>query len=263
MSRTTSLRIAAALLFPFALTAKPAVADIMYGDFSRINGLARVGNVQQVGTALRLAPSVSSQGVAVWYGSEVGVSMGFSTEFFFRLRDAPSAAPFLNNGFTFTVQDDGARSLTRAGNEFGYGGLDNSIAVAFKPEFEDGRPVTALRVLAGGDPVTSRAIPPMLPLPIIDDDGVHTAKIVYEPGTLFVYLDDMRTPALQSAFHLTSLMCPCDRRAFVGFTAGSETGVGAYDILSWRVQSIPEPGTLALLSAFGGLAVLRRRRPGY
>lgn len=261
MRRVNSVCVGAALLLPLMLSGRPASAEIIFSDFSSINGLARVGNVQQVGTALRLAPTDPTQGAAVWYGSEVGVSLGFSTEFSFRLRDTPSAAPFLNNGFTFTVQDDDVRSLTRVGDEFGYGGLDNSVAVAFKPEFVDGRPVTTLRVLAAGDPNTSVGSPPVLPVPVIDDDRVHTARIVYEPATLYVYLDDMTAPALQSAFHLTSLMCPCDRRAFVGFTAGSETGVGAYDILSWRVQSIPEPGTLALLGAFGGLTVLRRRRP--
>ncbi len=262
MSRTTSLRIAAALLFPFALTAKPAIAEIIYTDFSSINGLARVGNVQQVGSALRLTPSESSQSGAFWYGSEVGVSSGFSTEFSFLLRESPaSMPPFV--GFTFTVQDGGPNSTQRVGAEMGYGGLDNSVAFAFRPAFYLGNPTASISIFVNGVAATYRGLE--FGLPAIDDGRVHTARIVHTLAQLTIFLDDMTTPVTQIRWTLTALMdprYPSEKQAYVGFTAGDDTDSGSYDILSWRMKSLPEPGTLALLSAFASFAVLRRRRPG-
>jgi hypothetical protein len=157
------------------------------------------------------------------------------------------------NGLTFTVQDNGSPQSTRiVGGAYGYGGIGNSIAVAFVPETVGGVRTTSIRVFSGGDPDTSLVPPPPIPYPDWDDGATHTARIVYDPYTfpgLFVYVDDMGSPAMAHPFHLTSLMCPCDRRAYVGFTAGNELGTGTYEILSWRAEGVPEPGTLALIGA--------------
>jgi len=270
-----ALLATALLLLSLMVPFRQARAEIIYSDFSNTNGLSLVGNVARNGSALRFGGPDSPMPGAAWYGAEMSVSLGFVSEFTFRMTDVIPADPgwgAYGNGLTFTVQDQYTPlSLSKVGTTLGYEGIGNSIAVAFMPISGGPSGDTAIRFMWNGDPGTAVEVLPMPPqstYPDIADGETHTAKIVYDPYTypgLLVYLDDLSQPAGIAPFHLTSLMGPGDRRAYVGFTAGNLVGDGTYDILSWRAKGVPEPGTLALVGAVAlGTAVRHagaRRRP--
>lgn len=270
-----SLAFANVLLAVLATGLPRADAAIIYSDFGSTNGMSLVGNVARSGSALRFQGPDSAMAGAAWYGAEIAVWRGFVSEFTFRMTNARPADfgwGAYGNGLTFTVQDQYTpRSLTQVGTTLGYEGIGNSVAVAFMPVPSGGVFGNMdIQFLWNGDPRTAGVILPtssQATYPDIADGNTHTAKIVYDPYTfpgLFVYLDDLTQPAGFAPFVLTRLMFPSDRRAYVGFTAGNIVGTGTYEVLSWRAEGVPEPGTLALVGAVAlGIAVRHAgaRRP--
>jgi len=242
-------RTATLVLMPLMLWGPPAVAEVIYSDFADTRGLSLVGNVQPADSALRLAPADPSRGVAAWYAGRIAVKEGFSTEFSFLLRDVTNPLSPLD-GFTFALQDTGSSSV---GEELGYGGLGNSVAFAFRAaDFAAGIPGSSLSILAGGSLTASAER--VFRIPDIDDGRAHSAKIVFEQTRrLSIYVDDMTNPIADTVWTPALGIQFADNSAYAGFTAGNQSPTGVYDILSWRIRSLPEPPTLAL---FGGLAAL-------
>ncbi len=233
----------------------PAAADLVFTDFSSVGGLNLVGNAAQAGTALRLTPSVVGQTGAAWYSSQVKVDAGFTTDFTFRISDLQNTG---SDGFTFAVQNTSGTAIGIGGGNVGYGGIGNSIAVKFDTHvngFEP--PAPFVSVQAGGNALASGALASTSSIPNIKDAAIHTARIAYVPGTLTVFIDNMITPVLNVSMLMNSLITLNDGQGYVGFTAATGGGFENHDILSWKLTSVPEPGTLALL---GIVAIVGARR---
>jgi hypothetical protein len=246
-STTKSRHAVGALALLIASFSLPATAGFVFTDFSDVSGLNLVGNAAQSGTALRLTPSLLSQTGAAWYGSQIAVGGGFTTDFTFRISDLQNTG---SDGFTFAVQNSSGTAMGLGGGDVGYGGIANSVAVKFDTHQNGGEPPAPfVSVQAGGNAAAFGALATAASIPNIKDAAVHTARIQYAPGTMPVILDNMSTPVLNVSLLLSSLISLNDGEAYVGFTAATGGGFENHDILSWRVTSVPEPGTLALLGA--------------
>ncbi len=244
---TKSLHAFGVLALLVGAFSQPAEAGLAFTDFSDVSALNLVGNAVQSGTALRLTPSLLSQTGAAWYGSQIAVGGGFTTDFTFRISNLQNTG---SDGFTFAVQNSSGTAMGLGGGDVGYGGIANSVAVKFDTHQNGGEPMAPfVSVQAGGNASASGALATAASIPNIKDTAIHTARIQYAPGTMTVFLDNMSTPVLNVSLLLSSLISLNDGEAYVGFTAATGGGFENHDILSWSVTSVPEPGTLALVGA--------------
>lgn len=94
--------------------------------------------------------------------------------------------------------------------------------------------------------------------PSIDmfDGAVHTAKVVYAPGTMTIFIDDLVTPLLEVTLEIGKTLSPKQSRtklrdiaqtldsngkAWVGFTAATGGYHETHDILSWSFSPVVIP----------------------
>lgn len=244
-SSTKAHRAAVVLSLLLGSLSMPATAAPTFTDFSDVSGLNLVGSAAQAGSTLRLTPSLASQTGAAWYESQVNVGAGFTTDFTFRISDLQNTG---SDGFTFAVQNTSATAIGIGGGDVGYGGIGNSIAVKFDTHQNGSEPSAPfVSVQSGGNALASGALASTTSIPNIKDSAIHTVRIDYVPGTLTVFIDNMITPVLNVSLLMTSLIALNDGQAYVGFTAATGGGFENHDILSWKLTSVPEPGTLALL----------------
>ena len=99
--------------------------------------------------------------------------------------------------------------------------------------------------------------------PLMDDGNVHQAMIVYNPGTLSVYLDSASgVIGPPGSRHTLSLQN--GNNAYLGFTAGTRFSYQNQDIVDFSMTPVPEPATrtgcLAGLAFLAFLGWKRRRR---
>jgi Legume lectin domain len=66
---------------------------------------------------------------------------------------------------------------------------------------------------------------------------VHTIRIVYAPGNLQVFLDDLENPLMTVYVNLARVMDLDNGRAWVGFTAASGADWQNHDLVSWTFGS--------------------------
>ena len=69
------------------------------------------------------------------------------------------------------------------------------------------------------------------------DGQIHTVKLVYVPGNLQVYLDDLENPLMTVYVNLAKVMNLDHGRAWVGFTAGTGADWQNHDLISWEFES--------------------------
>jgi len=66
----------------------------------------------------------------------------------------------------------------------------------------------------------------------LKDGAVHSARVVYEPPVISVYLDDFSKPVLRASADLATII-DSSGSAFLGFTASTGAGWENHDVLSW------------------------------
>jgi hypothetical protein len=165
------------------------------------------------------------------------VEHGFETNFQFQIVDRD---PIFSgaDGFAFVIQNSpaGVTALGGTGGNLGYSGIPNSLAIEFDTyqnlEFSDAD-ANHVSVHSGGDLRELAALGRTSVIPTLDDDQIHTARVVYLPGTLSIYLDSNSAPTLTVPVDLGSLLTLNQGQAFLGFTAATGGGYENHDILSW------------------------------
>ncbi len=214
-------------------------------------------------TILRLTPAKADRTGSAYYGTTVAVEGGFETVFDFRISRPGKPADIEGergaDGFAFIIQNEGANAYGGRGPDKGYGGIMNAVVVDFdiyKNE-EDGDPNgnhVSVQVSKGGGPVhadenyrlalaSSDTFPDMPVDFITNEQGFHTARVVYTPGTdgakgqLMVWIDDMAEPMV-AELNLQDYLNSNDGTAYVGFTASTNPNYGwaSFDILNWMFQ---------------------------
>ena len=216
-----------------------------YPDFSSTDGLTLVGSAKTFENRLRLTPADFDETGAAWVNLRQPVGDGFDTTFQFQITDLVNTGA---DGLTFVIQNGdqifpGAGGLTAlggGGGGMGYYGIANSLAVEFDTwfngDFSDPSE-NHVSVHTFGTQQNSAdeffSLGSTTVIPDLSDGNVHTARIIYTPGTLQVFLDDFATPALTVPADLGAILNLEHGHAWVGFTAATGGAAENHDLLSW------------------------------
>jgi hypothetical protein len=280
MKKSTLLQhlVGCSLFAVLSLALTPACqAGFVYSCFPRAEQLALNGRAALTPeTQLRVANNTGPLAAgSAFFTQKVDVVNGFSSEFEFRIH-SPMSSLGMADGMTFMIQNapQGTAALGGGGGNLGYTNLSNNVVVEF--DLFELQPNSAhIAVHSRGTLLNSAGdfarIGPVVPTPQLMDQQVHTARVLYSPGTLSVLLDGQ--PVLSRGIDLSSLLALDAGKAYVGFTAGVATGNANFDISRWEFlnseptvdligKTIPEPGSVTLAALGVGLLVARRYRLG-
>jgi Legume lectin domain len=245
-------RFASAALFLSAAGSAPAA--IHFEDFASIPGLSLIGDVTVSGKSLRLTPAKGDRSGAAWFNEKQFVASGFETTFKFQLTHQGGLGHGAD-GFAFVLQNSGPEALGGRGSAGGFAVSDReyhhsekaipwSIAIFFdtyRNEEEDDPSANYIAFCTYGKPSEMCWPAPRLAftqnLSIdLKDRKVHTARILFRPPVLSVFLDDSPAPVLESVIDL-SIVIDQQGSAWVGFTASTGGGYENHDILNWFFSS--------------------------
>jgi len=262
-----------------ALLGRPAAGQtIVYPDFSSTAGLQLNGSAFKNGNKLTLTPATFGQGGSAFSTSTVtlNATSSFSTVFSFEILGRGGLGNGAD-GLTFTVQTN-ANNVGGSGGGLGYAGIPNSVAVEFDT-FDNGEPGQSNHVGIDLNGDVNSVVSTAQLTPDFDDGNVWWAWVDYDGSTQSLearWSQSAVRPVgamLSHTVDLTTILG--SPNVFAGFTAGTGSGYGEHNILSWNFvnrfvpggapppsTTTPEPATLALVA--GGLAVLgtlaRRRK---
>lgn len=238
----------------------------------------------------RLTPSGPSKVGSMWFLDPAPVVNGFDTLFTFQVTDHSKQCTFSKDqylsiahhrtcsvhgadGFAFVIQltPDTTTALGEVGEQMGFGGIENSLAVAFdmwQNQGEDTMHTDHISIQSRGKLPNDALEAGLLGAPRsagLADGNVHLARITYYSdlqskyfdqlvasdsllpylkdngeqkriGTLVVFLDEgieSDTPIMALPINLSLLLeLPIDK-AFVGFTSSTGRFYEKHDILSW------------------------------
>jgi hypothetical protein len=241
-------------------------AAVRFDNFASIGGLSLVGDAAVSGTALRLTPARGDRSGAVWFREKQSVASGFETTFQFQLTHQGGLGHGAD-GFAFVLQNSGPEALGGRGSAGGFAVADPeyhhretaipwSIAVFFDTyrNKEGGDPSgNYIAFCTYGKPSEMRwpaprlAFTPSLPVQL-KDRNVHTARILFQPPNLSIFLDDSPAPVLESVVDL-SIVVDRQGSAWVGFTASTGGGRENHDILNWSFTGTDVSSSLAVVSS--------------
>lgn len=238
----------------------------------------------------RLTPSGPSKTGGLWFLNKVPVLNGFDTQFTFQISDHSKECVLVKDqyfskihhrtcsvhggdGFAFVIHSDPNKleALGDNGSQMGFGGIENSLAIAFDTwtnPGEDTMFADHVSIQSKGTRPNSAVEDGLLGIPRFHDlaDGeIHRARIVYygdlrpqyfdkliasdsllpylkdngeqkRVGTLLVFLDNgiaNDIPLMALPINLSLLLELPDDKAFVGFTSSTGRFYEKHDILSW------------------------------
>ncbi len=236
----------------------------------------------------RLTPSGPSKVGSLWFNEPAPVNNGFDTYFTFQISDHSKQCTLNKDqyfslmhhrtcsvhggdGFAFVIQNNGSDAIGTVGAQMGFGGIPNSLAIAFDTWTNPGQDtlgVDHVSIQSRGQLPNDALEAGLLGVPRaypLADGVVHHARITYygdlrskyldklvasdslleylkdngeqkRVGTLLVFLDEgiaTDTPLMALPINLSLLLkLPLDR-AFVGFTSSTGRFYEKHDILSW------------------------------
>jgi hypothetical protein len=242
-----------------------------YANFSSTAGLNVVSSAAQSSNDIRLSPSSPSTAGAIWFGTKQSVENGFDTTFDFRITGVSGTTDFNGqpggDGIAFVVQNASATALGLTNSYMGYE-IANSLAAEFDV-FRNGNFLSQepsgnhVGVQSNGtavnDPFAGAYLGAAAVVPDMSNGSVHTGRVLYVPGSLKMFVDDLVNPELTISVNLSTLLSLDSGTAYVGFTAGGAAAYENHDLLNWNFTSVPEPTSLVTL-LIGTLFVGARRR---
>lgn len=226
-----------------------------------------VGDAAVFGKTLRLTRAKGDQSGAAWFREKQALASGFETEFQFQLTQQGGLGHGAD-GFAFVIQNSGPDVLGGRGSAGGFAVEDRefdhrrataipwSIAVFFDTyrNKEEGDPSgNYVAFCTYGKPSEMRwpaprlAFTPNLSVQL-KDRNVHTARILFQPPVLSVFLDDCPAPVLESIVDL-SIVVDQQGSAWVGFTASTGGGYENHDILNWSFTGTDVSSSLSVVSS--------------
>jgi len=259
------------------------------------------GNVLRLTPNYDTNPSGDPPAGAAWTTTEYNVADPFTVSFNFRMSDPTGhldSDGSGGDGIAFLIQNGAAgdTAIGRGAGGMGFLGIYDSVAVmldTYQNNYAYGDPNgnyiavntrgTDFNVphhfCTDGELTTDPSLPPDLPgvtctsnpglgltglIPRLLDDGtVQNLTLVYDPGTLLVYLNSQQVLSVPINFADT-LNLAGGQDAYLGFTAGTRFSYQNQDILSFSEASIPEPSTsqqlLAAFAVAGAMGLKRKLR---
>ena len=244
-----------------------AHAQIHFDDFTSSEGLSLVGDARVSGKVLRITPAKAEEAGAFWFREKQSVGSGFDTTFQFQLTHQDRLFFHGADGFAFVLQDSGLEALGGMGSAGGFGVADSigtpshtgipwAVAVFFdtyrnKEEADPSSNYIGIRA-NGGPPVTGWPPARLAASPTLSvrlkDGKVHSARILFQPPVLSVFLDSSAAPVVESVVDL-SIATDLEGRAWVGFTAATAGGWQNHDILSWSFGGTAVSSSLYMVTS--------------
>ena len=222
-------------------------ASFAYADFDSAPGLILQGDTTLVQNHLRLTPAKRGMSGGAWYDAKANVQNGFQTIFQLQITEKGAGGA---DGLAFVIQNNSTPALGYAGCNIGYGGITNLLAVKFNNyHWQDHAydnvygSYDEIAVLVPHSPVTplwdsvSNTIAAATNGVDFSDGQIHTVKIVYVPGSLQVFIDDLDNPLMTVYVNLAEVMNLDNGRAWVGFTAATGDSWQNHDLISWVFDS--------------------------
>lgn len=249
---------AVALLVTTLMLAAVASAQVLYNhlgsgftEYTTGDPIVLNGSAVRMHECIRLTPAERIKAGSAWLKPKQDIVNGFSTVFQFSITDPGDVFPpeitedTGGDGFAFVIQGAGTDALGAPGGCIGYVGIPNSLAIEFDTWDNNESGQTFVRDVGdnhvsihtmGVEPnseVESLALGISPNMPWIDDGDVHTVRIEYIPGNLYVYVDDLESPVLGVQIFLDEVLELEDGQAWVGFTAATWDAYENHDILNW------------------------------
>lgn len=220
-------------------------ANFVYANFDSTAGLILQEHASSIDGKLRLSPAIGGLGLGgAWLDAKQPVKDGFNTTFQIQITDKHSSGA---DGMAFVIQNASKPALGQTGQGLGYGGVTNQFVIHFDNYHWGDHPSAGrydeIAVLAASSPTeplyngTSNIIASANKQVVYSDGGVHTVKIIYAPGNLQVFLDDLENPLMTVYVNLAKVMDLDNGRAWVGFTAASGADWQNHDLVSWEFDS--------------------------
>jgi hypothetical protein len=230
-------------------------ADFDFPDFSNPTGLILGYNAHRFKNVLRLTEADHFQSGAVWFPVRQEVQAGFETTFAFRFTNQDMWQGGAD-GIAFLVQNESNHAIGGFGASGGFlrsddgapgqsrPGITRTVAVffdTFRNRWDDSDNHVA--ICTSGPAATTRW-PPVCQAysrklkAKLKNGKPHTARILYEPPRLSVYLDDLPEPIESVSVDIARIVGD-DGAAWVGFTASTGGGWEYHDLLSWKFHSGP------------------------
>ena len=220
-------------------------ANFCYVNFNSTAGLILQEHASSVAGKLRLSPAIGGLGLGgAWLDAKQPLEDGFETTFQIQITEKQSSGA---DGLAFVIQNASKPALGQTGQGLGYGGVTNQFVIHFDNYHWGDHPVAGgydeIAVLAASSPteplynVASNIIASANKQVTYSDGAVHTVRIVYVPGNLQVFLDDLENPLMTVYVNLAKVMNLDNGRAWVGFTAASGADWQNHDLVSWAFAS--------------------------
>ncbi|MFA5863210.1 MAG: L-type lectin-domain containing protein [Phycisphaerae bacterium] len=253
-------------LFFIVIAMSPVYADFNYSDFRTVDNLSLFQNASISGFKLRLTPSAKDQFGSAWRIEKQSVADGFETTFQFQIADRGSASkrtPPGGVGFAFVIQNNRITGLT--GNFKGYYNLPNSLAVEFdtlcnKKDGDSNDNHISVQTRGENPNSTDHGCSLGLTtgIPDMSDGKIHQVKIEYRPGTMKIYFDGLKDPALTVPLNLSTILTLDHGKAWIGFTAATGPTFEKHDLLTWSFKKMSPlfPTTQSTQKAFRGKMIL-------
>lgn len=193
------------------------------------------------GTALQLTNGAGFEATAAWTTAPLNVQ-SFTTDFTFRISPAGSGT---GDGFTFTIQNAGARAVGVLGGALGYQGIGSSVAIKFDLYSNSGEGTDSTGIYVDGAMPTVPAVDMTASgVNLHSGDSMH-AHVTYDGTTLILTLTDAVTGASFTTSRAINIPVTVGANtAYVGFTAGTGGATAVQQIATWTYSnSSPPPAT--------------------
>ena len=223
-------------------------ADFIYPNFDSTAGLILQEHASSFNGKLRLSPAIGGSGLGgAWLDAKQPVKDGFNTTFQIQITDKHGIGA---DGLAFVIQNNPTPALGYPGCNIGYGGISNLLVIKFSnyhwPDHAYENTYGAydeIGVLMPHSPATilwdsvTNTIAATTNGVDFSDGQIHTVKMVYVPGNLQLFLDDLENPLMTVYVNLAKVMDLDNGRAWVGFTAASGADWQNHDLVSWIFAS--------------------------
>ncbi len=238
----------------------PAQAQFTFNNFPNANGLSLVGDagISTSNSRLRITDNGNGRVGAAWFSAKQSVASGFTTTFTFSMSSLTGGGA---DGMAFVIQNSASNAigLSAGGCQIGYDGLPNSIAVEFDTyqsgacdagdvnDPNDNHVSLHTRGSLENSAKESASLGLNTSIGDLNNGQVHTCQVVYVPGRIRVFVDDLVNPAIDSPLDIASTLSLDVGGAWVGFTAATGGATENHDVRSWSFTptSNPQPGDAA------------------
>jgi uncharacterized repeat protein (TIGR01451 family) len=230
----------------FVIAVAPETNLLDYGQLLSLRGSASL----LTGPRLRLTPARTGQAGGAWLTDPMPISGGFATTFDLQITGPGGFVDSIGqrgaDGLAFVIQNSSLAALGGSGQDLGYAGIRNSLAIEFdtwwNPDLDDlnGNHVSVHTNGSGPNSANehfSLPVPGGRPanVPDLKDGAVHHVAISYRQGILSIFIDDRQMILIY--INLAATLNLDAGRAWVGFTAATGAAYENHDVLTWQLSS--------------------------